>query len=116
MFDIGFWELVLIAVVALLVIGPERLPKVARMAGLWMGRARRTLASVKEEIDRELKAQELKEILEKQARSNPLESILEEPTADTPPSARKPSARRSGLEPSPGEGVADRRDQEGRDA
>lgn len=81
MFDIGFWELVLIAVVALLVIGPERLPKVARIAGLWLGRARRTLASVKEEIDRELKAQELKEILEKQARSNPLESILEEPAA-----------------------------------
>jgi sec-independent protein translocase protein TatB len=81
MFDIGFWELVLIAVVALLVIGPERLPKVARIAGLWLGRARRTLASVKEEIDRELKAQELKEILEKQARSNPLESILEEPAS-----------------------------------
>ena len=55
MFDIGFWELILIAVVALLVIGPERLPKVARMAGLWMGRARRTLASVKDEIDRELR-------------------------------------------------------------
>ena len=85
MFDIGFWELVLIAVVALLVIGPERLPKVARIAGLWLGRARRTLASVKDEIDRELKAQELKEILEKQARSNPLESILEEPAAQSRP-------------------------------
>jgi sec-independent protein translocase protein TatB len=85
MFDIGFWELVLIAVVALLVIGPERLPKVARIAGLWLGRARRTLASVKDEIDRELKAQELKEILEKQARSNPLESILEEPAAPSRP-------------------------------
>lgn len=95
MFDIGFWELVLIAVVALLVIGPERLPKVARIAGLWLGRARRTLASVKEEIDRELKAQELKEILEKQARSNPLESILEEPAAQsrsvTDPSRPDPS-------------------------
>lgn len=116
MFDIGFWELILIAVVALLVIGPERLPKVARMAGLWMGRARRTLASVKDEIDRELKAQELKEILEKQARSNPLESILEEPAADPPPSARKPSARQSGVEPSPGEDPAGRRDREGKDA
>lgn len=84
MFDIGFWELILVAVVALVVIGPERLPKVARMAGLWVGRARRTLASVKDEIDRELRAQELKEILEKQARSNPLETILEEPVP-TPP-------------------------------
>jgi sec-independent protein translocase protein TatB len=79
MFDVGFWELVVIAVVALIVIGPERLPKAARVAGMWLGRARRTLASVKSEIDRELKAQELKEILDKQARSNPLETILEEP-------------------------------------
>ena len=86
MFDVGFWELILVAVVALVVIGPERLPKAARIAGLWVGRARRTLASVKDEIDRELKAQELKEILEKQARSNPLESILEEP---------RPAPRRS---------------------
>jgi sec-independent protein translocase protein TatB len=79
MFDMGFWELVVIGVVALVVIGPERLPKVARMAGLWIGRARRTLASVQDEIRRELKADELKEILEKQARSRPLETILEEP-------------------------------------
>ncbi|WP_373506880.1 Sec-independent protein translocase protein TatB [Thiocapsa sp.] len=79
MFDIGFWELVVIGVVALVVIGPERLPKVARIAGLWLGRARRTLASVQDEIRRELKADELKEILEKQARSLPLETILEEP-------------------------------------
>lgn len=92
MFDIGFWELVLIAVVALVVIGPERLPKVARIAGLWVGRARRTLASVKEEIDRELKAEELKEILKKQAQSNPLESILEERAAPSRPKAEPTSA------------------------
>lgn len=95
MFDIGFWELVLIGVVALLVIGPERLPKAARIAGLWVGRARRTLASVKDEIDRELKAQELKEILEKQARSNPLESILEEPAAPPRTVASQPRSDRS---------------------
>ncbi|MCG6896386.1 MAG: Sec-independent protein translocase protein TatB [Thiocapsa sp.] len=79
MFDWGFWELVLIGVVALVVIGPERLPKVARIAGIWIGRARRTLASVQDEINRELKADELKEVLEKQARSRPLETILEDP-------------------------------------
>ena len=90
MFDIGFWELVLIAVVALVVIGPERLPKVARIAGLWVGRARRTLASVKDEIDRELKAQELQEILNKQARSNPLETILEEPPKPHRPKVSAP--------------------------
>jgi sec-independent protein translocase protein TatB len=87
MFDIGFWELVVVGVVALVVIGPERLPRTARVAGMWIGRARRTLASVKAEIDRELKAQELQEILKKQAQSNPLESILEEPRASRPPAA-----------------------------
>ncbi|NCC29710.1 MAG: twin-arginine translocase subunit TatB, partial [Gammaproteobacteria bacterium] len=68
MFDMGFWELLVIGVVALVVIGPERLPRVARIAGLWLGRARRTLSSVQDEIRRELKADELKEILDKQAR------------------------------------------------
>jgi len=82
MFDVGFWELVLVGVVALLVVGPERLPKLARSAGLWIGRARRTLGAVKAEIDREIKAQELKEILEKQARSKPLTTIIEDLSAD----------------------------------
>ena len=76
MFDVGFWELSLIALVALLVIGPERLPKVARVAGLWIGRGRRMIGSVKADIEREIKAEELKEILDKQAQSNPLEEIL----------------------------------------
>jgi sec-independent protein translocase protein TatB len=76
MFDVGFWELSLIALVALLVIGPERLPKVARTAGLWIGRGRRMISSVKQDIEREIKAEELKEILNKQAQSNPLEEII----------------------------------------
>jgi sec-independent protein translocase protein TatB len=78
MFEMGFWELVLVGVVALVVIGPERLPKMARIAGLWIGRARRTLSSVQAEINRELKAEELKVIMEKQAHSRPLETIIEE--------------------------------------
>ncbi|MCB2263268.1 MAG: Sec-independent protein translocase protein TatB [Candidatus Thiosymbion ectosymbiont of Robbea hypermnestra] len=79
MFDVGFWELALLGLILLLVVGPERLPRFARTAGLWIGRGRRMLGSMKAEIDREIKAQELKEILDKQARSNPLESILEDP-------------------------------------
>jgi sec-independent protein translocase protein TatB len=78
MFDVGFWELTLIALVALLVIGPERLPKVARTAGLWIGRGRRLISSVKADIEREIKADELKEILSKQAKSAPLEEIVED--------------------------------------
>jgi sec-independent protein translocase protein TatB len=87
MFDVGFGELALIGLVLLLVVGPERLPKLARTAGLWIGRGRRMLSSVKAEIDREIKAQELQEILDKQAQSNPLETIVddsrEKPTAST---------------------------------
>lgn len=92
MFDVGALELLLIGVVALIVVGPERLPKLARTAGLWVGRARRALSSVKDEIDREIKADELREILRKQAESRPLESILEEGAGLAPQSG----PRRSG--------------------
>lgn len=78
MFDIGFFELLLIGVIALLVIGPERLPKVAHTAGLWFGRARRTVMDVKADIDRELKAEELKRIMDEQAKSAGIHEILEE--------------------------------------
>ncbi|MCA0197227.1 MAG: Sec-independent protein translocase protein TatB [Proteobacteria bacterium] len=60
MFDVGFGELLLIAVVALVVLGPERLPKAARFAGLWVRRARAQWYSVRAELERELEAEELK--------------------------------------------------------
>ena len=60
MFDIGFSELLVIAVVALVVLGPERLPKAARFAGLWVRRARNQWDSVKQELERELQAEEIK--------------------------------------------------------
>lgn len=62
MFDVGFWEIAIIALIALLILGPERLPRAARSIGLWVGKARRTLAEVKRDIDRELDASELKEL------------------------------------------------------
>ena len=92
MFDVGFWELALIGLVMLVVVGPERLPKLARTAGLWLGRGRRMLSSVKAEIDREIKADELKEILNKQARSNPLESILDDAKGESVTSKSKSKA------------------------
>ncbi|USJ02572.1 Sec-independent protein translocase protein TatB [Xanthomonas prunicola] len=64
MFDIGVGELTLIAVVALVVLGPERLPKAARFAGLWVRRARMQWDSVKQELERELEAEELKRSLQ----------------------------------------------------
>ena len=63
MFDVGFSELFIIAVVALLVLGPERLPKAARLAGLWVRKARAQWYSVKSELERELAAEELKRAL-----------------------------------------------------
>jgi sec-independent protein translocase protein TatB len=63
MFDIGFTELLVIAVVALLVLGPERLPKAARFAGLWVRRARAQWYSVRSELERELASEELKRSL-----------------------------------------------------
>ncbi len=78
MFDVGFFELMLIGIVMLLVVGPERLPKVARTAGLWMGKARSMVSSVKADIDRELAADELKQALQKQAQLPGLHDILEE--------------------------------------
>lgn len=83
MFDVGFWELTIIALVALIVIGPERLPKVARTAGLWLGRGRRLIANVKADIDKEIKAEELREVIEKQATlANPVHEIVEETRKD----------------------------------
>lgn len=62
MFDLGFSELMLIGVVALLVIGPERLPKVARTAGQWVGRLNRYVSQVKQDIDRDIKLEELRKM------------------------------------------------------
>ena len=73
MFDIGFWELMIIGLVALVVVGPERLPKLAYTAGKWLGKGRSMLNAVKSEINKEMKAEELKQILEKQRQQlNPL--------------------------------------------
>ena len=62
MFDIGFSELLVIAVVALIVIGPERLPKVARTAGHLFGRLQRYVNDVKADIQREMELDELKKL------------------------------------------------------
>ncbi|MGD9786888.1 MAG: Sec-independent protein translocase protein TatB [Sulfuricellaceae bacterium] len=83
MFDIGFSELLLIGVVALVVLGPERLPKVARTIGHLVGRMQRYAANIKAEIDREMKLEELKKIQEqfRQAEAGARHVILEEKQA-----------------------------------
>ena len=66
MFDFGFWELTLIMVVVLLVVGPEKLPRLAGQAGRWVGKARRMFEAFRADIESEIRAAELKEILDKQ--------------------------------------------------
>jgi sec-independent protein translocase protein TatB len=60
MFDIAFSEMMVLAVVALVVLGPERLPKVARQAGQWMGKLRRYVDDVKSDINRQMELSELR--------------------------------------------------------
>ncbi|KFX71340.1 preprotein translocase subunit TatA [Pseudomonas taeanensis MS-3] len=60
MFDIGFTELLLVALVALVVLGPERLPGAVRTAGLWIGRIKRSFNSIKAEVEREIGADEIR--------------------------------------------------------
>ncbi len=66
MFDVGFWEILLILVLALVVIGPERLPGAARKAGFWVGKARRYIEGVRSEVEQELDVGEFKRMLHNQ--------------------------------------------------
>ncbi len=69
MFDIGFSELIVIGVVALIVIGPEKLPRVAKTVGHLLGRAQRYVSDVKADINREIQLDELKKIQNEVAES-----------------------------------------------
>lgn len=66
MFDVGFSELLLLAVIALVVLGPEKLPHAARMAGAWIGRIRRMIISVQADIENEVAAAEMRERIKKE--------------------------------------------------
>ena len=89
MFDIGFWEITLIAVIALLVVGPDRLPGMVRTIGFWVGRIRRYVHQVRDDIEREINAEELKKTLAGQA--DGLEDLYEavEETRGTLDNARE---------------------------
>lgn len=68
MLDVGFSEILLTSAIALIVLGPERLPKVARQVGNWMGRARAMARQLSEQLEREVSADEL---LKSQSKPNP---------------------------------------------
>ena len=73
MFDIGFPELVVVSVVALLVIGPEKLPETIRTISLWIGRVQRSFASIRREIETEIGADEIRQQLHNESIMKELE-------------------------------------------
>jgi len=66
MFDVGFLELILIGIIGLLVLGPERLPVAARTLGKWLGKAKHMMNQLSSEVDKQLEIDELKEQLKEQ--------------------------------------------------
>ena len=99
MFDVGFSEMLMVGLIALLVFGPERLPRVAKEAALWIKKARSMANSVKQEIDRELQLQDLKESVDQRKRE--MEKML---LADN--SSKMPSVEaKQKPEPKPNEEV-----------
>lgn len=82
MFDVGFWELAIIAVVALLVVGPERLPGLARTTGLWVRKIRRFVSSVQQDIERDLRMEELNRVIDKPKAFDNVRDILTETKKD----------------------------------
>ncbi len=78
MFDIGFWELTLVGLIALLVLGPERLPGAIRTTAYWVRRARNVAATVRAEVERELALEETKAALREQAPVQELKSLEHE--------------------------------------
>ncbi|MGJ0484699.1 MAG: Sec-independent protein translocase protein TatB [Methylomicrobium sp.] len=63
MFEVGFSELLMVGLVGLVVISPEKLPAIARLAGFWLGKSRRSIAAVKAEMHRELLVEDLRQQL-----------------------------------------------------
>ncbi|HQY69864.1 MAG TPA: Sec-independent protein translocase protein TatB [Pseudomonadales bacterium] len=115
MFDIGFSELLLVGVIGLLVLGPERLPGAVRTASLWIGRIRRQFHEIKTEVEREIGADEIRAQLRNEAIMDELRQSREalessardirasvEPPSPSPSPERKPDAV-----PAPGAGGTD---------
>ncbi|WP_421683415.1 Sec-independent protein translocase subunit TatB [Stutzerimonas urumqiensis] len=92
MFDIGFTELLLVGLVALLVLGPERLPVAARTAGLWIGRIKRSFGAIKTEVEREIGADEIR----RQLHNERILELEREMNQSVMPPSPKPSGTAAG--------------------
>ena len=108
MFGISFSELLLVGLVALLVLGPERLPGAARTAGLWVGRLKRSFNAIKQEVEREIGADEIRRqlhnehilSLEQEAR-NILNPVQQQPTPPVTSTEQNAQAAAPVVEPAP---------------
>jgi sec-independent protein translocase protein TatB len=78
MFDIGFWEFALIGVITLIVVGPERMPAIARKAGQYVGQVKKFVAKIQEDIGDELETDKLKEHLSLEDKDSNIVEILKE--------------------------------------
>lgn len=88
MFEVSFPELVILGVIALLVLGPERLPKAARLAGLWVRKARAQWFAIKHELEQELADEELKRSLQQTRQA--LQELDVEPARKPPAAPAEP--------------------------
>ena len=82
MLDIGFSELLLVFIVGLLVLGPERLPVVVRNVSLWVGRLRRSFTAIRDEIEREIGADEIKRQIHNESIMSSLKDARDSVTGD----------------------------------
>ena len=78
MFEVGFAELFLLGVIALLVVGPERLPGLARTVGVWVGKAQRMVGQVRTDIEREVRADELRKTVKEYSPTSALGDMCKE--------------------------------------
>ena len=78
MFDVGFQELFLLGVIALLVVGPERLPGLARTVGVWVGKAQRLVGQVRADVERELRADEIRKSMKEFSPAGALSDMRKE--------------------------------------
>lgn len=78
MFDVGFWEIALIFILLLVVVGPERLPKLARTAGFWIGKARSMVSAMKAEVEQELHLDEVRRSLAQQTHAEEFKRLADQ--------------------------------------
>ncbi len=97
MLDVGFSEILLTSVIALVVLGPERLPKVARQVGNWMGRARAMARQLSEQLDREVSAADITKEIDKARAAMTTDSPPPQPPP-TPPAAQESEPPKPGHE------------------